>query len=109
MQKLARLRSEGRDPSHGGEVGRKRGASNARRGQERSKWKELGLDADREKARFKRDILPLLQGIPLSHIMKATGFSRRYASMARRGLYTPHPAHYDALADLAGSGALNKP
>jgi hypothetical protein len=47
--------------------------------------------------------------VPLSHIMKATGFSRRYASLARRGLYTPHPVHYDALADLVGSGAPPEP
>ena len=109
VQELARLRLEGRDPSHGGEVGRKRGASNARRAHERSRWKELGLDVDQEKERFKRDILPQLQGVPLSRIVKATGFSRRYASLARRGLYTPHPVHYDALADLVGSGALPKP
>jgi len=50
-----------------------------------------------QKERFRRDILPLLQGLPLGHIMKATGFSRRYASLARRGLYTPHPVHYGAL------------
>jgi CRISPR-associated endonuclease Cas1 len=98
MKVLARLRLDGSDPSHGGEVGRKRGASNARRAQERSTWKELGLDVDQEKERFKRDILPRLQDVPLSRIMKATGFSRRYASLARRGLYTPHPVHYEALA-----------
>jgi hypothetical protein len=109
MKVLARLRLDGKDPSHGGEVGRKRGASNARRAHERSKWKDLGLDVDQEKERFKRDILPRLQDVPLSRIMKATGFSRRYASLARRGLYTPHPVHHDALADLVGSGALPEP
>jgi hypothetical protein len=109
VQVLARLRGEGRDPSHGGEVGRKRGASNVRRAHERSKWKELGLDVNQEKERFKRDILPRLQGVPLSRIMKATGFSRRYASLARRGLYTPHPVHYDALATLVGSRQQAKP
>jgi hypothetical protein len=103
MAKLGKLRAEGADPSHGGEVGRKRGASNARRAHERANWKDLGLDVDQEKERFKRDLLPLLQGIPLSRIMKATGFSRRYASLARRGLYTPHPVHYDALATLVGT------
>jgi hypothetical protein len=106
MASLTKLRAVGTDPSHGGEVGRKRGASNARRGRERSSWNALGLDVDLEKARFKRDILPRLQGVPLSRIMKATGFSRRYASLARRGLYTPHPVHYSALADLVDSGAL---
>jgi len=103
------LRAEGADPSHGGEVGRKRGASNARRASERVAWKELGLDIDQEKPRFKRDILPRLQDVPLSRIMKATGFSRRYASLARRGLYTPHPVHYDALATLVGSRRQTKP
>jgi hypothetical protein len=103
MKVLARLRLEGKDPSHGGEVGRKRGASNARRAEERLKWKELGLDVEQEKERFKRDILPRLQGVPLSRIMVATGFSRRYASMSRRGLFTPHPVHYDALATLVGN------
>jgi hypothetical protein len=41
--------------------------------------------------------------------MKATGFSRRYASLARWGLYTPHPVHYDALAKLAGAAEQTKP
>jgi len=102
MARLSKLRAEGADPSHGGEVGRKRGASNARRARERSIWKALGLDVNQEKERFKRDILPRIQDVPLSRIMKATGFSRRYASLARRGLYTPHPVHYDALATLVG-------
>ncbi|MCX6071369.1 MAG: hypothetical protein NTU91_11010 [Chloroflexi bacterium] len=109
MARLSKLRAEGADPSHGGEVGRKRGASNARRAHERSKWKELGLDVDQEKERFKRDILPRLQDVPLSRIMKATGFSRRYASLARRGLYTPHPVHYDALVTLVGGSQRAKP
>lgn len=64
------------------------------------KWKELGLDVGQEEERFKRDILPGLPGIPLSRIMEATGFSRRYASLVRRGLYTPHPVHYGALRGL---------
>jgi hypothetical protein len=41
--------------------------------------------------------------------MEATGFSRRYASMVRRGLYTPHPVHYVALVDLVGSGGAPEP
>jgi hypothetical protein len=66
-------------------------------------WNDFGLDVALEKERFRRDILPGLQGIPLSRIMEAMGFSRRFASLARRGLYTPHPVHYDALATLVGS------
>ncbi len=47
--------------------------------------------------------------VPLGRIMKATGFSRRHASLAPRGLYTPHPVHYDALAMLVGSRQQAKP
>jgi len=72
----------------------------ARRAQERSAWKELGLDVDQVKERFKQDILPRLQDMPLSHIMIATGVSRRYALLTRQGSYTPHPVHYPALEEL---------
>ena len=34
--------------------------------------------------------------------MKATGLSKRYASLIRRGVVTPHPMHFDALIDLVG-------
>jgi hypothetical protein len=40
---------------------------------------------------FQRDILPLIQDIPLSQLQKATGLSLRYVSLIRRGERTPHP------------------
>lgn len=100
IKKLAELRAKGLDPTHGGDVGRRRGLSNARRAVERGEWEKLGLDLEAEKERFKRDILPALQGVPLSRIIKATGLSRRYASMIRRGMYVPHPMHYERLSGL---------
>jgi hypothetical protein len=42
---------------------------------------------------FQRDILPLIQEIPLSRLQKATGLSLRYVSLIRRGERTPHPRH----------------
>ena len=36
-------------------------------------------------------------------IVRATGFSPRYASLVRRGLYVPHPVHHEALARLLGA------
>jgi len=98
--KLAELRAKGMDPTHGGDVGRRRGQSNARRARERAAWEKLGLDLRAEKERFKRDILPALQGVPLSRIIKGTGLSRRYASMIRRGMFVPHPVHYEELSGL---------
>ncbi len=99
---LAQARAEGKDPAHGGEVGRKRGQTNAKRAEERARWDaEHGETAASERERFSGEILPQLAEVPLSRIIEATGVSLRYASLIRRGLYTPHPMHYDALARLA--------
>jgi hypothetical protein len=46
---------------------------------------------------FQRDILPLIQNIPLSRLQKGTGLSLRYVSLIRRGERTPHPRHWQAL------------
>lgn len=73
---------------------------NCRRARERAEWEKLGLDLEAERERSKKDILPALQGVPLSRIIKATGLSRRYASMIRRGVYVLHPVHYKRLSGL---------
>lgn len=99
---LTRLREQGKDPNHGGEVGRKRGRSNAKRAQERACWERQHPEFDYKVAsiHFRIEVLPALEGVPLSKIMKATGLSRRYASMIRRGIVVPHPMHLEALAAL---------
>jgi hypothetical protein len=50
---------------------------------------------------FQRDILPLIQDIPLSKLQKATELSLRYVSLIRRGERTPHPRHWQALIEAA--------
>jgi hypothetical protein len=50
---------------------------------------------------FQRDILPLIQGVPLSRLQRATGLSLRYVSLIRRGERTPHPRHWKALIGAA--------
>jgi hypothetical protein len=50
---------------------------------------------------FQRDILPLLQEIPLSRLQQATGLSLRYVSLIRRGERTPHPRHWQGLRAAA--------
>jgi hypothetical protein len=72
----------------------------ALRAAQRAKWEKLGLDLEAEKERFRRDILPGLEDFSVLEIVKATGFSRQYASLVRRGLYVPHAAHYEALGRL---------
>ena len=50
---------------------------------------------------FAREILPLIQSVPLSGLQRATGLSLRYVSQIRRGEKTPHPRHWDALSEAA--------
>ena len=94
------------DPSHGGEAARRRGASNAARAKQRAEWEELGLDLGAEKARFAREIQPLLRQVSIRRIVEATGFSLYYASLVRRGLYVPHPMHYPDLSALLRKSQL---
>jgi hypothetical protein len=99
---FAKLHASGKDPSHGGEAARKRGRTNARRAREREEWIRLNsnVDVEAEKQRFDSEILPRLKNVPVRKIVKTTGLSIRYASMIRRGLYTPHPMHYQKLEEL---------
>jgi hypothetical protein len=46
---------------------------------------------------FEREILPRIQGVPLSRLQQATGLSLRYVSLIRRGERTPHPRHWQAF------------
>lgn len=36
-------------------------------------------------------------------VSRATGLSKRYVWLIRRGEYVPHPMHWEALRHLAGS------
>ncbi len=93
---LARRRAEGLDPAHGGHAGRKRGQHNADHARANAEWENINgsqqVDVD-----FARDVLPGLQGVPLSAIMDASGLSLRYCSLIRRGLKVPHPRHWPCL------------
>jgi CRISPR-associated endonuclease Cas1 len=96
---IARLAAEGRDPAHGGEAARKRGASNVRRMREAAEWNRTHSERPGPE-QFRREILPRLQSASLREIMKATGLSLRYCSLIRRGLYVPHPRHWRGLAKI---------
>jgi hypothetical protein len=96
---IARLAAEGRDPAHGGEAARKRGASITRRMREAQEWDQVHRGSP-DPHQFQQEILPGLKEAPLRRIMRATGLSLRYCSLIRRGLYVPHPRHWGALARL---------
>ena len=100
---LAHLRAAGQDPAHGNEAARKRGSKNAEHIRAAALWK-----AEEPPIDFQREILPKLQTVLLSAIMRATGLSKRYCWLVRRGTTTPHPRHWDPLARLTEAGNLNE-
>jgi CRISPR-associated endonuclease Cas1 len=100
LAKLERLRAEGQDPTHAGRAAEKRGASNVKRKAELAEWEQqYGKLVDL--SAFEREVLPLIQNVPLSRLVKATGLSLRYVSQIRRGERTPHPRHWGALKMVA--------
>jgi CRISPR-associated protein Cas1 len=93
-------KTQGADPTHGATAAGRRAATNVIRKREVREWDEqhgklVDLSA------FERDILPLIQGVPLSRLQKATGLSLRYVSLIRRGERTPHPRHWQAFITAA--------
>lgn len=99
---LAALRTLGTDPAHTVAANRQRGVRNAEHRLAAEHWDHsTGAPADREA--FRRDILPMLQSLPLSRLMQATGLSLRYCALIRRGDCIPHARHWPALQAIGTS------
>jgi hypothetical protein len=93
-------KSAGKDHTHGEQPAARRAETNIIRKREAREWDErhgklVDLSA------FQRDILPLIQNVPLSQLQQATGLSLRYVSLIRRGERTPHPRHWEPLLTAA--------
>ncbi len=97
--RLAKLREQGEDPAHGGEAGRKRAAKISVENRQSAQWSRANPDRP-DPAVFANEILPRLQQTSLKDMKAATGLSLDYCSKIKRGLKTPHPRHWAALADL---------
>jgi hypothetical protein len=90
----------GHDPSHTAEAERKRGATISERKHANTDW-ETRYGKLTDLGAFEREILPTIQQVPLSRLMRATGLSLRYVSQIRRGEKTPHPRHWQSLRAAA--------
>jgi hypothetical protein len=67
-------KAAGTDPTHGAPAAARRAETNVARKREAREWDEQhGKLIDLSS--FERDILPLIQGIPLSRLEEATGLS----------------------------------
>jgi hypothetical protein len=96
LSAIEKKKAAGEDPAHGATAAVRRAETNITRKREAREWDErhgklVDLSA------FQRDILPLIQEIPLSRLQRATGLSLRYVSLIRRGERTPHPRHWQAF------------
>jgi CRISPR-associated endonuclease Cas1 len=100
-QSFDHRRKAGVDPSHGGVAAERRGATMARRKREQREWDAAhgGTIADPDV--FARQILPAIQALPLSDLVRATGLTHGYLSKVRRGERVPHPRHWPALQSFA--------
>jgi hypothetical protein len=77
----------------------------AARKREISEWEErYGRLTDL--GAFKREILPTIQAVPLSKLVRATDLSLRYCSQVRRGERIPHPRHWQSFV---AAGAASDP
>jgi CRISPR-associated endonuclease Cas1 len=97
VEAMAVRREEGADPSHGGDVASRRGASTSQRWHELRDWKTENSGQPADRALFEREILPAIRQVPLRELMRATGLSLSYVSQIRRGEKVPHPRHWAQL------------
>jgi len=96
---LQARRQAGDDPAHGGQAARRRGERNAATLSANVAW-ERRQSGSFDPDTFAREIGPKLQAVPLAAMMRATGLSRPYCAMIRRGARVPHPRHWEALRVL---------
>jgi len=108
LRAIEQAKKRGSDPTHGDAAAAARAGSNIRRKREAREWDErYGKLTDL--SAFEREILPLIQDVPLSQLVCATGLSLRYVSLIRRGKRTPHPRHWSAFITAAASHDAGAP
>lgn len=89
------------DPARGGEAGKAHQAAII-------EWEAIHLatatgdDTDvQDRVHFTREILPLLQDFPPSHMAMASALTEGYCSLVRRGLKVPHWRHWQPHQKLS--------
>jgi CRISPR-associated endonuclease Cas1 len=96
--RLAELRLAREDPAHGGDVAAIRGRKWSERHALERDWEANHDRADPQ--RFRTEILPGLRALPTRRLVEATGLTRAYCSLIRKGELVPHPRHWEVLRML---------
>lgn len=94
---LARLRAEGRDPSHAGTVGERRSRAASQRHAEARAWSRTRAQIAEDRQTFLASILPRVQALEVAQLARLTGLSKAQCSLARSGQRTLHPRHWAAV------------
>lgn len=95
----AKLRLRGQDPAASDAAKTKLGDSQRRRRAE-----ELAWDCDNPQAGdpavFRRDVLPLIQRVPVRRLAALTGLSVGHCALVKRGIRTPHPRWWQLMSSV---------
>jgi CRISPR-associated endonuclease Cas1 len=96
QERMRALRAAGIDPLTP-EARARIAAAQSRRRRETSDWNQAhGGQPDPEA--FRREVLPLIQGVSIRELVRRTGLSLTFLSQVRRGAEVPHRRWWNALA-----------
>jgi hypothetical protein len=98
---LAARRADGCDPAHGGETARKRGSQVRTRADELRQWEHMNEQPDSRL--FIETVLPCIESVSVTKLTQATGLSRRYCWLVRKGERVPHARHWEQFRCAGGS------
>jgi len=97
---LRRKRTLGADPAHGGKARRLRSTRNSEVQKANLAWERVQTRIP-EPEEFTRSVLPMLQGVQVGKVVKASGLSWAYCSKIKKGQFAPHPRHWEPLESVA--------
>jgi ribosomal protein L37E len=95
--------AEGRDPTQTIAARAKRRASLLAAKAAEAAWASNGATCPVTEHQLHEVVLPALGEVSLTDMQRATGLANSSCSRIRRGLMTPHPRHWEALAGLTTS------
>ena len=93
---------QGRRTCNGPEAQAKRAATRRRNAEAERQWKAEDLPTWLTADVFTRRVAPALQTLRTAAVARSLGSTVAYAALVRQGAKTPHPRHWQALANLAG-------
>ena len=99
---MIEIARKGRVASKSPESRAKMSASQQRQRAARRGWLPSSLPAWLTQSSYREMILPRLAGITVPTLAHTLNVSEPYAAKVRKGQHTPHPMHWQALAELVG-------